>query len=86
MERRVRAVYKQGVLHPMEPLELEDMQEVTVTVSDKRAVAEDLRGYFTPEEWTAAAADNVTWDDVRLAFAGIVGSLSDTVIAERQER
>ena len=86
MERRVRAVYKHGVLHPIEPLELEDMQEVTVMITDKHGVAEDVRGYFTPEEWAAAVADHVTWDDVRLAFAGIVGSLSDVVLAERQER
>ena len=86
MDRRLRAVYKQGVLHPLEPLELDEMQEVTLTLSDKCAVDDDLSGYFTPEEWAAAAVDIVTWDDVRLAFAGVVGSLSDTVIAQRQER
>ena len=86
MDRRLRAVYKQGVLHPLEPLELDELQEVTLTLSDKCAVDEDLSGYFTPEEWAAAAVDGVTWDDVRLAFAGVVGSLSETVIAQRQER
>lgn len=86
MDRRLRAVYREGALHPLEPLQLDDMQEVTLTLSDKCAVDDDLSGYFTPEEWAAAAVDRVTWDDVRLAFAGVVGSLSDTVIAQRQER
>jgi predicted DNA-binding antitoxin AbrB/MazE fold protein len=86
MEKRLRAVYKQGVLHPMEPLQLDDMQEVTLTLDDKRIIDDDLAGYFTPEEWSAASKDTVTWEDVQLAFAGIAGSLSAAVTAQRQER
>ena len=32
------------------------------------------------------ANDTVTWDEVRQALAGISGSLSDAVSAQRQER
>ncbi len=30
MERRLQAVYKQGALYPLEPLQLQDMQKVTL--------------------------------------------------------
>jgi hypothetical protein len=70
----------------MDPLELDDMQEVTLTINDKSTIDDDLAGYFTPEEWSAASNDTVTWDDVRTAFAGIAGSLSAAVTAQRQER
>ena len=86
MEKRLQAVYKNGVLQPLEPLPLEEMQQVTVSISDSQAIDDDLAGYFTPEEWAAAAHDDITWDDVRQSLSKISGSLSDAVIALRQER
>ena len=86
MEKRLQAVYKDGVLQPLEPLPLEEMQQVTVTITDSPVIDDDLAGYFTPEEWTAAARDDITWDDVRKAFSKISRSLSDAVNAQRQER
>ena len=78
-------MYKEGVLRPLEPLPLEEMQQVTVTINDV-PVDDDLAGYFTSEEWNAAARDDITWDDVRRALSKITGSLSEAVIAQRQER
>jgi hypothetical protein len=49
-------------------------------------IDDDLAGYFTAEEWAIARTDTVTWDDVRRVFAGITGSLSETVTAQREER
>jgi len=86
MERRVHAIYKQGALYPIDPLELDDMQEVTLTLNINGTVDEDLAGYFTSDEWSCASRDTVTWDDVRAAFAGVSGSLSAAVTEERQER
>ena len=86
MEKTLQAVYKNGVLQPLEPLPLKEMQQVTVTIADSPAIDGDLAGYFTPEEWAAAALDGITWDDVRRALSKISGSLSDAVIAQRQER
>jgi len=71
---------------PLEPLQLQDMQEVTLTITDTSAIDEDLGGCFTAEEWLEAETDTVTWDEVRQALAGISGSLSDAVTAQRQER
>ena len=79
-------MYQNGVLRPLEPLPLEEMQQVTVTITDAPVIGDDLAGYFTPQEWTAAARDTITWDDVRRAFGKISGSLSDAVIDQRQER
>jgi hypothetical protein len=82
----VRKPPKHGALYPLEPLQLQDMQEVTLTITDTSAIDEDLAGYFTPEEWLEAETDTVTWDEGRRALAGIPGSLSDAVSAQRQER
>ncbi len=86
MERRLQAVYKDGVLQPLEALPLEDKQQVTVTITDPTTVGQDVAGYFSPEEWEEAAHDDVSLDEVRRALSTISGSLSDAVIALRQER
>jgi len=86
MEKKLQAVYTEGVLRLEEPLQLKEMQQVVVTVSDLPAVDDDLSGYFTPEEWAKAARDPVTWEDVKQALSKISGCLSDTVTAQRQER
>jgi hypothetical protein len=66
-----KTLQKDGVLQPLEPLPLEGMQQVTVTITDPPAIDDDLAGYFTPEEWAAAAHDGITWDDVRKALSKI---------------
>jgi predicted DNA-binding antitoxin AbrB/MazE fold protein len=86
MERRLQAVYKDGVLQPLEALPLEERQQVTVTIFDPGSAGQEIAGYFSPEEWAQAAQDAVSLDDVRRALATISGSLSDTVIAQREER
>ena len=86
MEKRLQAVYKDGVLQPLEALRLEERQRVTVTITDPTTVDQDIAGYFTPEEWAEAAHDDVTLDEVRRALSTISGSLSEAVIALRQER
>ena len=86
MEKVFQAVYKDGVLRPDEPLPLEEMQRVSVTINDSPAIDGDVAGYYAPEEWAAAALDPISWDEVKQALAGIMGSLSDAVTAQRQER
>jgi predicted DNA-binding antitoxin AbrB/MazE fold protein len=86
MEKIIQAVYKDGVLRPDEPLPLEEMQRVSVTINDSPAVDGDVAGYFAPEEWAAAGLDPISWDDVKQALSGISGSLSEAVMAQRQER
>ena len=86
MEKRLQAVYKNGVLQPLEALPPEEKQQVTVTITDPRCASQDVAGYFSAEEWAAASHDTVSLDEVRQALSTISGSLSDAVIAQRQER
>ena len=86
MEKRLQAVYKDGVLQPLEAVPLEDKQQVTVTITDPSTVGQDVAGYFSPEEWAEAAHDHISLNEVRRALSTISGSLSDAVIALRQER
>ena len=86
MERTLQAVYKDGVLQPLEAVLLEERQQVTVTITDLATAGHDVAGYFTPEEWAEALRDEVSLDEVRRALSTISGSLSDAVIALRQER
>ncbi len=79
-------MYKNGVLQPLEPLPFEERQQVTVTITDPATVDQDVAGYFSPEEWAEAAQDDISLDDVRRALSTISGSLSDAVVASRQER
>ena len=86
MEKSLQAVYRDGVLHPLESVPLEERQQVTVTISDPTNAGRALAGYFTPEEWAEAVHDDISLDEVRLALSTIPGSLSEAVIALRQER
>jgi predicted DNA-binding antitoxin AbrB/MazE fold protein len=86
MEKSLQAVYRDGALQPLESLSLEEKQQVTVTISDSTNVGQDLAGYFTPEEWAEAVHDDISLDEVRRALSTIPGSLSEAVIALRQER
>jgi predicted DNA-binding antitoxin AbrB/MazE fold protein len=86
MERKLQAVYKDGVLQPLEPVPLEERQQVTLTITDAAAAGQDVKGYFTPDEWSKAERDDISLEQVRQALSTISGSLSEAVIALREER
>jgi hypothetical protein len=86
MEKGLEAVHKDGDLQPLEAAPLEERQPAAVTMSEPTIVSQDLAGYFTPEEWAEAAHDDISLDEVRRALSTISGSLSEAVIALRQER
>ena len=54
MEKTVQAVYEEGVLRPLEPVPLEDRQEVTVTISDESDGPRDHPLVASPDEWADA--------------------------------
>ena len=74
------------MLRPLESLALPNMQHVLVTISGAPATADDVAGYFEPEQWEAAKHDDITLQEVRRALSSIPGPLSDAVIASREER
>lgn len=86
MEKRLQAGYRHGVLQPLEPVPLEERQQVTLTITDAAAAGQEVRGYYTPEEWSIAERDDVSLEQVRQALSTISGSLSEAAIALREER
>jgi len=86
MEKTVKAVYENGVLHPLEPLLLRERQQVTITISDATDLLPDHPLLVSAEEWSDAAQDDISLDEVRRALSTIHGSLSQAVLEERRER
>jgi predicted DNA-binding antitoxin AbrB/MazE fold protein len=86
MEKRVQAVYENGVLHLLEPLLLAERQKVIVTISDAIDAPPDHPLLVSSEEWSDAAQDDIGLDEVRRALSTIHGSLSQAVIEERRDR
>ena len=86
MSRQIEAIYENGVLRPLEPLNLDEYQHVTITIADDGEDEEDL---FDPAftRWCAEHSRNApSLEEVRQALAKIQGSMADVVIAERDAR
>ncbi len=86
MQKTFESVYENGVLRPLEALPLEDGQHVCVTISESPARTADASAFFSPAEWQAAQQDPITLEEVQNALSSITGSLSETVIALREDR
>ena len=87
MTRTLPAVYEKVVLRPLEPLDLTECQQVSVTVSDSPAHLADA---WLDHEYMATvdAIDEAepSLEAVRAALAEIPGNLSDDIRAERESR
>ena len=79
-------MYEKGVLHPLEPLQLGERQQVTVTISDRIDVPPNHPLLVSPDEWSHASHHEIGLREVRRALATMHGSLSEAVLAERRER
>jgi predicted DNA-binding antitoxin AbrB/MazE fold protein len=57
MSKQIKAIYENGVLRPLEPLDLDESQRVTLTIADSGEGEEDL---FDPEftQWCAEQSRN----------------------------
>ena len=86
MEKTVQAVYENGVLHPLEPLQLGERQQVTLTIYDRIDLSSNHPLLVSPDEWSHAAPDDISLEAVRQALATIRGPLSEAVLEERRER
>lgn len=85
MVRKLQAVYEGGVLRPVEPLELDEHQLVSVIILDDIAPDDELR-FEAPERFEALADHTVSLEAVRRALEKIPGSLDADFAAERNER
>jgi predicted DNA-binding antitoxin AbrB/MazE fold protein len=86
MTKTFEAVYENGVLRPVNELSLPDRSRVTVTISDAAPFESEASAYFSAEEWEAALRDEISLAEVRQALSSIDGSLSDAIVALREER
>jgi hypothetical protein len=50
-----RGRLRERVLRPLENLKFPNLQHVFATISSAPATADDVAGYFEPEEWEAAS-------------------------------
>jgi predicted DNA-binding antitoxin AbrB/MazE fold protein len=86
MSKLIEAIYENGVLRPLEPLDLEEHQRVTITIADDGGAQEDL---FDPEfiQWcTEQSRHAPSLEEVHRSLSKIQGAMADVVIAERDER
>jgi predicted DNA-binding antitoxin AbrB/MazE fold protein len=82
MRKSVEVIYENGVLRPVEPLELSEQQRLRVTLE---AEADWLDTAYMA--WCAREADaRVTLEAVRQALAKIPASLTADFMAERDDR
>jgi predicted DNA-binding antitoxin AbrB/MazE fold protein len=87
MRKTLRAIYENGVLRPLEPLGLQEHQQVAIVVSELPIARSE-------EEWldvdylqhaAREADDSVSLEAVRAALAKIPHSLTADFVDERDE-
>ncbi len=84
MIRTVEAVYEQGVLRPLTPVELAESQRVRLIIADASGGSQrDMAIVERARAEVGALIAPPTIEEVRAALASIPGSLSGDVIAER---
>ncbi len=53
MSVQVKAIYENGVFRPLQSVDLPERQEVTVTIEDRGAEAEQVLFVLPPDRWQA---------------------------------
>jgi predicted DNA-binding antitoxin AbrB/MazE fold protein len=86
LKQQVDAIYENGVLKPLTPVDLAEHQRVVIMIGVEDGDEDDRDS----EEYLPLAADDgdpsITWEQVHAALAGSKGSLSDEIIHQRDER
>jgi predicted DNA-binding antitoxin AbrB/MazE fold protein len=91
MQQLIQAIYENGVLRPLEPLDLAEHELVSLAVerqngTDQEPSEKDAWLDNEAVKHSSLIADqSITLTDVRLALSGIQGDLSDAVSQQRGE-
>ena len=91
MSRQIQAVYENGVLRPLSPLDLAENQVVSVVVSDTQEAGQLSRAKLDLDflEWVRKEAEKLPpppgMEEIRRRLAKIPGSLTADFFAEREE-
>lgn len=86
-----QAVYANGVLRPLAPLPLKENQTVELTIRDPERIKDpeawldDMIDTELIAECQKDLEDAPSLEEVRALLSGIRGSLSDAVLADRNE-
>jgi len=92
MSERIDAIYQDGVFHPDVPVSVPDGERVSLEVGSTIGVPDDLRDVadLLDVECIAdcqrRANGAPSLEEVRRGLSSVPGSLSDLIIAEREER
>jgi len=88
--RQVEAVYENGMLRPLQPLDLREHERVIVSVSESaQTPARSVLAAEYIERIKREARDEEPapgWEEVRRRLAKIPGSMAAEIIAERGDR
>jgi predicted DNA-binding antitoxin AbrB/MazE fold protein len=87
IRRTVQAVYENGVLRPLEPLDLDEHQHVAVAVSEMPVAnsGDELLDLDYLRACAREADNNISLEAVREALSSISESLTADFAAERDE-
>ena len=87
MHEQVEVVYESGVLRPLGPLppQLREHQQLTVTIDTPDTLEARLDAACVAAA-KREADPTVSLEEVRRILAKVPGSLTEAVIAEREER
>ena len=83
MSHKIEVVYENGVLRPVEPLDLGEHQRLTVTLDVNQGEEDVIERPYTP---SAEGEEEKGLLAIRQRLSKIKGDLSDVVIEEREDR
>lgn len=88
MVQQVEAVYENGVLRPLEPLDLLDSQRVRITVTTPEfgRSGRDMKLLERVRAEVAGMTDIPSLEEVQRILSAIPGSLTADFVAEREDR
>ena len=88
MIQHIEAVYENGVLRPLEPLDLLDSQRVTITVSTPEygRSGRDMKLLERVRAEVAGMTSIPSLEEVQRMLSAIPGSLTNDFVAEREDR
>ncbi|MEO8127790.1 MAG: antitoxin family protein [Bryobacteraceae bacterium] len=89
MKKSISAVYENGFLRPLKPLNLAERQLVSLTIDESVVAVADDHDLLDEELLTSLAGEDlraVSLEEVWAVMAKIPGSMTASFISEREER
>jgi predicted DNA-binding antitoxin AbrB/MazE fold protein len=85
MSHQIRAIYGNGVLKPLDPVDLKDQDVVSISIEK---ISDNGQGH--DDDYLPLVAEDgdpdITWEQVRSVLAKLPASLTTDIDRERDER